>query len=188
MQKKLIDFLFCSPYFSGWRQYDSPRKKWAKVWYPLHSKSISNGVQYVTPDSKIYCKKVKMCWFSSGHWFSAPNSCILPWLVDGATQLCTSKTECNRLDLTAAQYFFWLVDHNDRSRWFAISSPHVYADPFTVVLVGLPKQIQLNLDILFYYPEWHTEHRWRCSKLMWSAHYRNMWSILFEGSSEASPY
>jgi hypothetical protein len=45
------------------------------------------------------------------------------------------------------------------------------------LLVGLPKQIQLNLDILFYYPEWHTEHRWRCSKLMWSAHYRNMWSI-----------
>jgi hypothetical protein len=25
--------------------------------------------QYVTPDSKIYCEKVKMCRFSSGHWF-----------------------------------------------------------------------------------------------------------------------
>ncbi len=37
--------------------------------------------------------------------FSAPNSCSLPWLVEGATQLCTSKKECNKLDLTAAQYF-----------------------------------------------------------------------------------
>ncbi len=33
------------------------------------SKSISNGAQYVTPDSKIYCEKVKMCHFSSGNWF-----------------------------------------------------------------------------------------------------------------------
>ncbi len=38
--------------------------------------------------------------------FSAPNSCSLPWLVKGATQLCTSKKkECNKLDLTAAQNF-----------------------------------------------------------------------------------
>jgi hypothetical protein len=33
------------------------------------SKSISNSAQYVTPDSKIYCEKVKMCRFSSGNWF-----------------------------------------------------------------------------------------------------------------------
>jgi hypothetical protein len=37
--------------------------------------------------------------------FSAPNLCSLPWLVKGATQLCTSKKECNELDMTAAQYF-----------------------------------------------------------------------------------
>ncbi len=35
----------------------------------LWCKSISKGVQYVTPDSKIYCEKVKMCWFSSRNWF-----------------------------------------------------------------------------------------------------------------------
>jgi hypothetical protein len=34
--------------------------------------------------------------------FSAPNSCILPWLVKGATQLCTSQKECNKVHLTAA--------------------------------------------------------------------------------------
>jgi hypothetical protein len=37
--------------------------------------------------------------------FSAPNSCTLPWLIKGATQLCTSKKECNKLDLTPDQYF-----------------------------------------------------------------------------------
>jgi hypothetical protein len=37
--------------------------------------------------------------------FSAPNSWSLPWLVKGPTQLCTSKKECTKLDLTAAQYF-----------------------------------------------------------------------------------
>jgi hypothetical protein len=42
------------------------------------------------------------------------------------------------LDLTLAQYF-WLVDHSDWSRWFAVSSSHVYALPVTVLLVGLPK-------------------------------------------------
>jgi hypothetical protein len=71
--------------------------------------------------------------------FSAPNLCSLPWLVKGATQLCTSKKECNKLDLTVAQYFS-LVDHNDWSRWFAISSPHVYAIPDTVLCGGVAKK------------------------------------------------
>jgi hypothetical protein len=52
---------------------------------------------------------------------SAPNSCSLPWLIKGPT-VYTSQKECNKLHLAAAQYF-WLVDHNDWSRWFAISSP-----------------------------------------------------------------
>jgi hypothetical protein len=33
------------------------------------SKSISTGAQYVIPDRKIYCEKVKMCRFSLGNWF-----------------------------------------------------------------------------------------------------------------------
>jgi hypothetical protein len=53
--------------------------------------------------------------------------------------LCTSKQECNKLDLTAARYF-WLVDHNDWSKWFAISSSHECAVPIAVLLVGLPKK------------------------------------------------
>jgi hypothetical protein len=49
------------------------------------------------------------------------------------------KKERNILDLTAAQYL-WLVDHNDWSRWFAISSAHVSAVPVTILFVGLPKK------------------------------------------------
>jgi hypothetical protein len=56
------------------------------------------------------------------------------------------QKKCNKLDLTAAQYF-GLIDHNDWSRWFAISSAHTYAGPVTVLLVGLPKEKQLNLHI-----------------------------------------
>jgi len=101
---------------------------------------------YVTPDSKIYCEKVKMCRVISPISFSAPNWWRLPWLVKGATKVCTSKKECNKLDLTVAQYC-WLVDHNDWPKWFAISSPHICAVPVTVLLVGLPKRKKLNLDI-----------------------------------------
>jgi hypothetical protein len=32
-------------------------------------KSISTGAQYVTLESKIYSKNIKMCRFSSGNWF-----------------------------------------------------------------------------------------------------------------------
>jgi hypothetical protein len=29
----------------------------------------------------------------------------LPWLVKGATRLCTFKKECNKLELNVGQYF-----------------------------------------------------------------------------------
>jgi hypothetical protein len=68
--------------------------------------------------------------------FSGPNSCSAPWLVKGSTQLCTSKKSVKNWTWLR----FRLVDHNDWSRWFAISSSHVYAVPVTVLLVGLPKK------------------------------------------------
>jgi hypothetical protein len=90
-------------------------------------------------------KKPKCASLAQEIGFSAPNLCSLPWLVKGAKQLCTSKKECIKLDLTMAQYFS-LVNYNDWSRWFAISSPHVQAVPDTILLVGLPKK-KVNLDI-----------------------------------------
>jgi hypothetical protein len=50
-------------------------------------------------------KKLKCAGLAHEIGFSAPNSCSLPWLVKGATQLCTSKKGCNKLDQIAAQYF-----------------------------------------------------------------------------------
>jgi len=95
--------------------------------------------------AKFIMKNSKCVGLAQEIGFSASNSCSLPWLLKGATHLCTSKTECNKLDLTMAE-FFWLVDHTDWSRWFAISSPHEYAVPVT--FVEFPKKQQLNLDIL----------------------------------------
>jgi hypothetical protein len=71
---------------------------------------------------KFSVKKSKCAGLAQEIGFSAPNLCSLMWLVKGATQLCTSQKECNKLHLTAAQYF-WLIDLSDWSRWFAISSP-----------------------------------------------------------------
>jgi hypothetical protein len=91
-------------------------------------------------------KKSKCASLAQEIGFSAPNSCNLSWLVKGATQLCTSKKECSKLDLTTVQYFSF-VDRNDWSKWFAIRSSHKYVVLVTVLLVGLPKNKQLNLDI-----------------------------------------
>jgi hypothetical protein len=46
-----------------------------------------------------------MCWFAQEIGFVAPDSFSLQWLVKGPTQLGTSQKECNKLHLTAAQYF-----------------------------------------------------------------------------------
>jgi hypothetical protein len=54
---------------------------------------------------KIIVNKSKCAALSQEIGFSAPHSCSLLWLVNIAAQLCTSKKECNKLDLTAAQYF-----------------------------------------------------------------------------------
>jgi len=49
-------------------------------------------------------KKSKCAGLAQEIGFSAPNSCSLPQLVKGATQFCTSKKDCNKLDLTATQF------------------------------------------------------------------------------------
>jgi hypothetical protein len=54
---------------------------------------------------KFIAKKSKCASLAQEIGFSAPNSCSLLWLEKGAAQLCTSKKECNKLNLTATQYF-----------------------------------------------------------------------------------
>jgi hypothetical protein len=86
---------------------------------------------------KVIVKKSKCA--GLGNWFFTPNSCSLLWLVEGATQLCTSKSERNKLNLTTDQYFL-LVDRNDWSSWFAISSPPcIWSSSFSFI-GAVPKQ------------------------------------------------
>jgi hypothetical protein len=109
----------------------------------MRCKSISTGAEYLTPDSKIYCEKVKICRFSSGNWFFCTKIVEVTMARKRHNTVVHLQKKCTTLDLTAAQYF-WLLDHNDWSRWFALSGSHVYAVPLTVV--GFPKK-KLNLDI-----------------------------------------
>ncbi len=125
-----------------------PSKFWTyNLRLPLLSLRASPPVQSMWLQTvKFIVKKSKCAGLAQEIGFFTPNSSSLPWLVKGVTQLCTSRKEGNKLDLTAAQYFL-LVDHNDWSRWFSISSSHVYEVPVTVLLVGLPKKQELNLYI-----------------------------------------
>jgi hypothetical protein len=50
-------------------------------------------------------KKSKCAGLAQEIGFPEPNLCSLPWLVKGTTQLRTCEKECNKLDLTAVQYF-----------------------------------------------------------------------------------
>jgi hypothetical protein len=96
--------------------------KWLKAFPPLLSMWLQT-VKFIVRMSKCACLAQEI-------EFSAPNSCSFPCLVKGATQLCTSKKECNKLDLTGALLIavykqtgtIWLVDHYGWSRWLAISS------------------------------------------------------------------
>jgi hypothetical protein len=43
-------------------------------------------------------KKSKFVGLAQEIGFSTSNLCSLPWLVKGATHLCTSKNKCNKLN------------------------------------------------------------------------------------------
>jgi hypothetical protein len=68
--------------------------KWLKASPPVLSMWLQT-VKSIVKMSKCACLDQEID-------FLAPNLCSLPCLVKGATQLCTSKKECNKLDLTAA--------------------------------------------------------------------------------------
>jgi hypothetical protein len=60
------------------------------------------------------------------------------WAGNKAQQKCAPATEeCNRYDLTTTDPCFGLANHNDWSRWFAISSPHLYAVPVSVFWIKI---------------------------------------------------
>jgi hypothetical protein len=78
----------------------------------------------------VWLKKMVLCQDNCG---------VLQWLVKATATLCTCRKECNKYDLTAAQRF-WLVQHTDRSRWFATVVPHLFHVPVSVLWVGLKEK------------------------------------------------
>jgi len=69
------------------------------------AKSISNCAQCVTPDGKIYCEKVEMCRFSLGNWLLCTKFVQLAVACRWRNTVLHLQKECNKLDLTAVQYF-----------------------------------------------------------------------------------
>ncbi len=83
----------------------------------------------LTLHNKVQWRKVKPCRFSSAKLFCPCMFAHLLRLGKGTAKLCTccapAGEECNKYDLIAAPCF-WLVNHNDSSRWFAVSSLPTY--------------------------------------------------------------
>ncbi len=99
-----------------------------------------------------------------GFWLSRITHVAVARLVKGSVALCTSKKECNKYDLTAAQCF-WSAHHNDWSRWFVISSspPPICCPSFSLISGVAKEYIKLHLDVKNIFAGSHTEHHWRCS-------------------------
>ncbi len=107
--------------------------QWSSLWglraspAVLGMRSCIVKLDETNPSMLVWVSKIG---FGSAYLLS------LRWLVKGATALCTWTKECTKYDVTAAQCF-WLVHHNDSSRWFAISSPQPTCCP--VFFVELQK-------------------------------------------------
>ncbi len=91
---------------------------------------------------KCIVKKSKCAGLAQEIGFSAPNTCSLPWLVNGATQLCTSKKK-------SVINWTWLwLNISDWSMWFAISSSLVYSSYSLIGGVAQRKTAKLRHFIL----------------------------------------
>ncbi len=102
------------------------------------------------PQRKIGWRKEKTFPFGSGKWSWL--SIIEHFAVVGER---FSWRECNKYDLTAAQYF-WLANHNDWSRWFAISTPQPICCPsfsFTIKKVITKLGCEKHFCSVIYYLE-----------------------------------
>jgi hypothetical protein len=128
----LLGFLFC----------ECPQPRDLKYWETqIHNvlRASPTVLSIWHQTVKFIAKKSKCAGLAQEIGFSAPNLCSLLWLVKGTTQLCTSSSEdCNELDLTASQYF-WLSIITIGPGGLLFSSPHIYAVPLTLSLMGFPK-------------------------------------------------
>ncbi len=122
----------------------------------------SLAVRSMSPSTlKLDEEQPNTCWFSSGKWFCSCMFCRgwLGW--HKPEQSCArAGEECNKYDLTATPCF-WLADHDDWSKWFAISSPpHLCAQrQFQFYVWGCKKKLNtLNLDVKIIFAGSCTQH------------------------------
>jgi hypothetical protein len=107
---------------------------------------------------KFIATKSKCASLAQEIGFSAANSCNLLRMVKSATPLCTSQKECNKLDLTAAQYF-WLVQVVGQSEPAPTSAPMwmdgaLMGAPFSSIPVpGLTKVANSSWPCFFSFPQ-----------------------------------
>jgi hypothetical protein len=97
-------------------------------------KSIPTGAQYETLKIKVGWRKVNICCFGSGKWFF---SCIFVRFAEAGKKRSKAVhlLEKSVINMICAPCF-WLANHNDLSRWFAISNSHLFADPVSILWLG----------------------------------------------------
>jgi hypothetical protein len=98
---------------------------WGTSLYPsgwqVHMKLVSSSSVMSTvwrllemaPNMCVWLRKLV---FSPKHSWR-----VLWWLATGAANVCSCLNRCNEYDTTGAHYCFRLADHDDWSKWFAIS-------------------------------------------------------------------
>jgi hypothetical protein len=92
------------------------------VWYWSNSASA----QFMTPQTmQVWLSKMVL----------AKQFCLIP-----------AREECNKYDDLTGSPCFWLANHNDWPRWFAISSLSLICSPSFSFVGPLQKIIYLNLD------------------------------------------
>jgi len=110
------------------------------------------GAQYRTLQMKIWWRKINICRFNWGNWFF---SCMFALL-----RLVKKRSKAMHMLEKRVINMIWLLLPliiNDWSRWFAISSSHVYAVAVPVSWVGLKRR-----KYVFRVTYWE-QHRWGCS-------------------------
>ncbi len=104
-----------------------------QVWVEMLVRA-SPMVLSMWPWTLIGWRKVNICWFGSWQWFF---SCIFVWFAE-AGKKCSKAVqllEKSLINMICAPCL-WLDNHNDLSRWFAISNSHLFPDPVSILWVG----------------------------------------------------
>jgi hypothetical protein len=119
--------------------------------------SIPTGAEYVTLQIKIRWRKVNICRLSSG---KTVFNCIFALFAEAGKR---HSKDMHLLENSVINMISLLLHVFDWSRWFAISSSHLFAIPLSVLWVALEKSKQLNLDVRNMFVGSHIEPCWGCS-------------------------